>query len=174
MPSFKSHVSFCSVAAPPTAEPRAASLCRLLSPKRQQAAPVAARQPAAQGSQRREAASGASSQRRKLQPRALPEASSQRKTEPGLYGRMANPQWKVRISALFRMRHWVDPQQKEAFIRELEAIKVQKKFQGMTYCSTAHTSDSRKRLIFCQLYKREVGRILGQAAPKVHWMRTKR
>ena len=63
----------------------AASLCRLLSHKREQAAPrEAARQPAAQGSQRREAASGASSRRRKLQPpaaisaapRAAPRAAS--------------------------------------------------------------------------------------------------
>ena len=46
---------------------------------------------------------------------------------PGLYGRSANPKWKTRVPGLFGMRHWVDPQHKEAFIRELEAIKTKKK-----------------------------------------------
>ena len=77
-------------------------------------------QPAAQtaatsGNQR----SGASSQRRNLK----------RKIEPGLYGRSANPKWKTRVPGLFRIRHWVDPQHKEAFIRELEAIKLKQIFK---------------------------------------------
>ena len=98
------------------------------------------------------------SQRRKLQPRAQLEASSQRKTEPGLCGRMANPKRTTRVPSLFRMRHGVDPQHKEAFARELETIKVLRNVQGMTYCSTPHTS--RKKAHTFPLYKREVGRIL--------------
>ena len=92
------------------------------------------------------AASGAShakrqrSQRRKLQPPAATSAAARaahassqrhnlkRKIEPGLYGRMANPKWKTRVPGLFGMRHWVDPQHKEAFIRELEAINKKEEF----------------------------------------------
>ena len=121
-------------------------------------------------------ASGASSQRRKLQPPAATSAAARaahassqrhnlkRKIEPGLYGCSANPKWKTRVPGLFGMRHWVDPQHKEAFIRELEAIKVKKKFQGITSCSTANGT-------IVGEYKREVGRILEGArfrSPKVH------
>ena len=128
------------------------------------------------------AASGAShakrqgSQRRKLQPPAATSAAARaahassqrhnlkRKIEPGLYGRMANPKWKTRVPGLFGMRHWVDPQHKEAFIRELEAIKTK---QGMKYSSTAHTTTRLKHL---RQYKREVKGILLQHAQKVHCM----
>ena len=97
-----------------------------------QAAPrEAARQP--------KAASGASSQRRKLQPpaatsaaaRAAHASSQRRNLKRNLYGvrRVANPKWKTRVPGLFGMRHWLAPLHKEAFIRELEAIKAKEKFQ---------------------------------------------
>ena len=65
--------------------------------------------------------------------------------------------WKTRVPGLFGMRHWIDPRHKEKFIRKLEAIKKQTRFQRLTYGSTA---DTKKRLTFLRQYKREVGRIL--------------
>ena len=61
------------------------------------------------------------------------------------------------------MRHWVDPQHKEAFISELKAVKDTRKYKEFAYSSTA---DTRERRALLEKYKREVGIILLQYEKK--------
>ena len=138
--------------------------------KRSGKAASGARQPAARGSQRREQPaaqiaatsgnqrSGASSQRRNLK--------RNKEAQPGVYGRMLSQRVKTRVPGLFGIRHWVNSEHKEAFIRELNVIKAKKTFQGLTYYSSASNKQQAAE------YNRQAKRILEDVrfgSPQVHW-----